>query len=145
MARTKITSAQTVSSVLGYAQITASATTTSTTATQMTGLSITCTIPTLVGNQRVEIEFYCRDAFASGGGIMDVMIWDGTVSTGTFLMSAEPNMPNGSATPCYVKLSSNSISPGSHTFNIGFSHTGGTQANCEAASNYPAWMQVKIV
>lgn len=131
--------------VLGYAQITSTASTTSTSATQMTGMSITCIIPTLVGNQRIEIEFYCRDAFVSGGGIMDVIIYDGTVPSGTFLQSAEPNMPNGSATPCFVKWSGTSLSAGSHTINIGFSHSTGTQANCEAATNYPAWMQVKVV
>lgn len=132
-------------SVLGYAQITATASTTNTAITQVSGLSTTVTIPSLVGNQRIEIEFYCRDAFISGGGIGDIYIVDGTPGSGTVLQTAEPNTPNGSAVPVFMKWSGTSLSAGNHTINIAFSRASGTAFNIEAGATFPSFLQVKVV
>src|SRR5207245_4076341 len=82
---------QVAGSTLGYAQITANITTTSTTVVQATGLTVTVTIPS--GGRRVRITGLASNVGSSG--TVQMSIWDGTVGTGTSL--AQFNSPNALA------------------------------------------------
>lgn len=147
MAETKVAIAELQGNVLGYASSTSTFATTNGTDTQVTSMTASVTIPTLNTNQRIEIEYFCRDAFETGGGILDITIYDGTPGSGTILQTAEPNMPSGNAIIGFVKGSFNNtdLTAGAHTINIGLKKVGGTQANVEAAAAYRMWMQVKVV
>lgn len=145
MAKQKINYQQSSGTTLAYVESSSSFSTTSTTYVQVTSMTATVTIPTLTGNQRVEIEYYTRDAWTQGGGIMDVSIWDGTVGSGTQLQEAEPSTPSGSAVPLLFKYSG-TPSAGSHTFNIGLKKAASpTTAWLECTSAGKMWMSVKVV
>ncbi len=126
---------------LGYAQITADITTTSTTAAQATGLTATVTIP--AGGRRVKITAFTRRITNVNTTDIMLSIWDGTVSSGTQL--SQTNFYNttagaGSTQTCIAIVTPAS---GSKTYNVGFHSAAGT-TKIEAAATYPAFIHVEL-
>lgn len=128
---------------LGYAQITSSFTTTSTSATLVTGLSTTVTIP--AGGRRIEITAYSYATdTTSSGGYAFMSIWDGTVGSGTQLSLSAQRITSASSGSFHIVLASVVPAAGSKTYNVGFHVTAGT-GTLAAAATYPAFILVKAI
>lgn len=128
---------------LGYAQITSNFSVTSSTPTQVTGLSAAVSIPS--GGRRVKVTFQCRDAFRAGGGPFDITLWDGNVVSGTKIQGIQPNTPNGNAqSATLIWVSNVAPSAGAKTYNIGLS-SATNQSTIEASSDSPAFILVEVI
>ena len=132
---------------LGYTQITANFSTTSTTAVQITGLTSTVTVP--AGGRRVKITVYCRDVYNSGTTPMGAFlsIWDGTVGSGTQLQeySMAQNTTSGLAS-VGIMMAVVTPSAGSKTYNVGMrTQTAGGTSNLESGATYPAFILVEAI
>lgn len=126
--------------LLGYAQITTSFTTTSTTAAQVTGLTITVTIP--AGGRKIKITAFTRDLFNTGNTSSVFMsIWDGTVGSGTQL-NATIGFANGGAS-AGIAMAVVTPAAGSKTYNIGLNTAGSGTAQIEAGATFPAFILVE--
>lgn len=127
---------------LGYAQTTTTFSTASVAVVQVTGLTVTVTIP--AGGRRIRITVFGRDANCSVLAFVTFGIWDGPVVTGTLLAT----------TQCYINAVNNTqpvmmsaiVSPsaGSKTYNVGMATSAGT-ALFEQASTYPAFILVEAI
>lgn len=126
---------------LGYAQITASFTG-STTLAQITGLSLTVTVP--AGGRSIEITVYARDIFNATASYDTVSIWDGTVGTGTQLQSGQFYKAAGFAAGSVYVSAVVTPAAGSKTYNVGFQAGAGAPV-FEAAATYPAYILVKSI
>ena len=127
---------------LGYTQVTANITTTSTSSVQAGGLSTTVTIPS--GGRRVRITAYCPFVSNSGGNTDHITIWDGTVGSGTQLVDAITQVAvNGTG---YNMVGSAVVTPaaGSKTYNVGIYTSGGT-LTITAAATSPAYILVEAI
>jgi hypothetical protein len=117
---------------LGYAQITTDFTTTSATPVQVTGLTISPTIP--AGGRRIKITVradYVDNA--TSGGFTTISIWDGTVGSGILLAEIEP--PTDLRQMPVNILASVVPSAGSKTYNVGISTGAGTVTLHSTATN----------
>ena len=126
--------------LLGYAQITANISTTSTSQVQATGLSATVTVP--AGGRSVKISFHAVIA-GSSAAVCVFGIWDGTVGTGTQLQQA-----NQTPTTDSLDFSAVVVAPtaGSYTYNIGYNTTVSTDAcTITAGTTYPAYILVELM
>lgn len=130
---------------LGYAQITTNFNTASTTSVQVTGLTLTVTIP--AGGRRIRITGSTSQLYnqtASKNAYME--IWDGVVGSGTRLQgctnfTVTANTGSGSTIVSVVTPAA-----GSKTYNIGAftDGTGGT-AGVEAGATNPAFILVEAI
>jgi hypothetical protein len=128
---------------LGYAQRTTTFTTAASATWQaVTSLSLSVTIPS--GGRRIKITCFGRDIFKSGGGVLDLAIWDGTVGSGTQIATSEPNLPSGSAAVAYV-CAVVSPSAGSKTYNIGINPGSASAVSLEASSTAPSFILVEVI
>lgn len=126
---------------LGYAQITSNFTTTSTSQVQVTGLTVTVTIP--AGGRRVKITAFARDVYNGSVSYNVLGIWDGAVGSGTLLSAAQ----NGSAannSSTLMAVAVGTPAPGSKTYNVGLNCSAGT-AQLDAAAIYPAFILVELI
>lgn len=128
---------------LGYTQITSNFSTTNTSATQITSLTSTVTIP--AGGRKVKITIFARDMFnATGAAQVFVTLWDGTVGSGTQLSSTTANS-NSSAIPV-ICMAVVTPAAGSKTYNAALHTTNASDAaNFEAAATYPAFILVEAI
>lgn len=130
---------------LGYAQMTAASfTTNSATPVQVTGLTVTVTIP--AGGRRVRISVF-SDGFTGGaaGAVATVSIWDGTVGSGTKLSDAIMASPNTNyLVPCYA-IAIVTPSAGSKTYNVGAQNAGGSTTTIQASTVAPAFILVEAI
>jgi hypothetical protein len=129
--------------VLGYRQISAGATTTSTSVTAITGLSVPVIIPS---NRKVVVSFYIPHAYnTTSTARAEFEIWDGTVGSGTRVASAWAGGNNSfSAFFCEAKAQL-TPSASSKTYNAGwFANNTGT-ATIDAAATYPCYIKVELV
>lgn len=131
--------------ILGYRQITAAVTTTSTTVVAATGLSVPVIVPT---GRRVKITTYSPHVrVGTANKTSQVEIWDGTVGSGTrlnFAVNITIIAINGSAMICEtVTLPATA----SKTYNVGFiSDTGGgVTTTFDAGATAPAYVLVELV
>jgi hypothetical protein len=128
---------------LGYAAITGNFTTTSSTAVQVTGLTLTVTIPS--GGRYVRISSFIRDTYSSASAAWQVSIWNGTVGSGTQLAAMLANNGGGAGVtvPGFVQAV---IQPsvGSQTYNIGALTSAGT-LTLEAGITYPSFILVEAL
>jgi hypothetical protein len=110
---------------LGYTAPVSTFSTSSTTQVQVTGLTVTVTIP--AGGRKVKITVYSPQVGSTGTNLTQTLtLWDGTVGSGTSLVSAinasssvlgyRPNTLMAIVTP----------SAGSKTYNVGMNTTSGT-------------------
>lgn len=119
---------------LGYAQITTSFTHTGdTNSTQVTGLTITVTIPG--GSRLIKVTAFAPGLYNSSNITNSLMtIWDGVVGSGTQLAYGYGNANSSASTSGYV-VALITPSPGSKTYNVGL-RTGNsaTTATIEAGA-----------
>lgn len=128
---------------LGYAQITSSITTTSTSLVQATGLSITCTIPT--GGRRVKITFYSQQITNnSGSNIIPIVLFNGTVGSGTQLQVANVQAYGPQNGGQVDMIFSHIPSSGSITYNIGWEVNAGT-GTIAASTTSPAFILAELI
>lgn len=128
---------------LGYTQITSGFSTSSTTAVQVTGLTVTVTIP--AGGRSIKITAFARDIFStSSAGFMSWSIWDGTVGSGTQLGAGQSNPTNTTGQTMAMAMAITTPSAGSKTYNIGLLTSSGT-ANIEAGTAFPAFILVEAI
>lgn len=130
---------------LGYAQITTSFNTSSSSEVQVTGLSSTVTIP--AGGRKVRITAWASsiqnntlNSYAKMG------IWDGTVNSGTELAYIEYRAAVASQVLPVVVTAIVTPSAGSKTYNVGLSNdasSGTAQINAFAAA--PAFILVETI
>lgn len=128
--------------LLGYDTKTdANFTTSSTSSVQVTGLSVTVTIPS--GSKIIEVIATAGDHFnASGTANYHVMsIWEGTVGSGTEIGSCQFNGSGVDSQACAVARAIYSPSAGSKTYNVSLRTNAGT-AGLEFATTRPGIISV---
>lgn len=131
---------------LGYAQITSNFTTTSTSAVQITGITISVTIP--AGGRRIKITVFTGQlANTSTSQSCTLTLWDGTVNSGTQL-SLVQNITGtttaGTGIAGATMLAVVSPSAGAKTYNAALQVGGGT-GNFTASSGAPAFILVEAI
>lgn len=104
---------------LGYAQITSNFVLSSsqTTPTQITGLSVSVTIPT--GGRSIQVTVYCG-ALQTATGTAVMGLWDGVVGSGTQVGQANSSADNSTVTLQAILTPSS----GSKTYNASVSNSG---------------------
>jgi hypothetical protein len=142
MAKQILDQAQIQGTTLGYAQITSSFTTTSSTAVQVTGLTTTVTIPS--GGRRVRVSVWSAQLSGTAAGNVSIVIYDGTVPSGTQLSLMQHSLPT-SAT-AIGGYASAIITPaaGAKTYNAGIYTSAGTMT-LTAATTWPAYILVELI
>lgn len=129
---------------LGYAQITGNFTTASGTAVQVTGLTITVTIPS--GGRRIKITGFARDIYNTSAAHPSYLsVWDGTVGSGAELAMGQYVDVAGSTGGLGMAIAVVSPAAGSKTYNIGLNTDGTGTAGLQAASTYPAFILVECI
>lgn len=129
---------------LGYAQITSNFSTTNTTATQVTSLTTTVTIP--AGGRRIKITAFGRALYNSASGAAsELSIWDGTVGSGTQLCLVHGFQGGGSGATQGVAIACVTPSAGSKTYNVGLHSQAAGTATLEAGATYPAFILVEAI
>lgn len=129
---------------LGYAQITGNVAITGTTATQVTGLTVTVTIPG--GGRKVKITVQGTWDTSTAAAAMVGTIWSGTVGSGTQLAGVQATT-SGSGVPLpMIVMAVHTPSAGSLTYNFGLQTSSGSDAaNVLAASTSPAFILVEAI
>lgn len=122
---------------LGYVQITSNFSTSSTSPVQVTGLTLTVTIPS--GGRRIRMTAYCT-GLGSASGISVLTVWNGTVGSGTIVAQGNQAASN---TITLATGTSTALS-GSITFNVGLSTTAGT-TTFNASSNSPGYIIIEAI
>lgn len=127
---------------LGYVQTTSNFVTANTSATQVTGVTLTVTIPS--GSRYIKITGYVAAFTNTGAGVGTLTIWDGVVGAGTqlgqFNMASNASAPNeGGVVMAVVQPAA-----GSKTYNLGFHVAGGTGTLNNAATN-PTFLLVEAI
>lgn len=131
------------STTLGYAQITSNFTTTSSSATQVTGLSITVIIPS--GGRRVRVTVWSDYVDnATSGVFVTTSLWQGTVGSGTQLARNEPELGSNSRQVPVIVSSVTTPSAGSVTYNAGLATTGGTGVLAGSTTS-PAYILAELI
>lgn len=139
---TQVTQDEIAGTTLGYAQITSNFATTSTTATQVTGLSVTVSV---AGGRRVKITVTGRTMLNStANAYTTITVWDGTVGSGTQLGSTDFQAYAINAETPAILISAPVPSAGSHTYNVGLHVSGGT-GTLAATSTAPAFILVELI
>ena len=127
---------------LGYAQITSNVSIPSTPLTQVTGLTVTVTIP--AGGRKVKISTYCPDFSNAAVSQSAIQIWDGAVGAGTQLQGADwVHSIAMSLWPSY-QVAIVTPSAGSKTYNVGAKTSSGT-ATYNASSTQPGFILVELI
>jgi hypothetical protein len=127
---------------LGYAQITAAASTASASAVQVAGLTATVIIP--AGSRRIKITAFCPDLGCGSIADVTMTIWDGTVGSGTQLSRAYGYV--AAANQVFPATAMAVVTPaaGSKTYNVGLHTTAGT-ATLDASATFPAFILVEAI
>lgn len=128
---------------LGYTQITTNFSTTSTSAVQVTGLTVTVTIP--AGGRRVKITVGADSMLNTGSGAGAIAsIYNGTVGSGTLLTTSTFSTAAASQQSPLIMIFSHVPAAGSITYNVGFRATANT-ATIEATTTNPAFVLVEVI
>lgn len=130
---------------LGYAQITSTLTTTSTTQVQATGLTTTVTIP--AGGRKVKITAYAAIHVDTNTKAALLSIWDGTVGSGTQLAQDFIVLPAALNDAGFIAIAIITPASGSKTYNVGWKSDpgGGITATLNASSTNPAFILVEAI
>lgn len=127
---------------LGYAQITSNPTNLSSTSpTQVAGLTTTVTIP--AGGRKIEVTAFIPYATAGAAQNIGISIWDGVVGSGTKISEQDYSVGSGGIAGFYV---SGIVTPaaGSKTYNVAGA-VSTNAATITAAATTPAYILVKAI
>lgn len=128
---------------LGYIQLTSNFSTTSISAVQLTGLSLSVTIPS--GGRRIKLTAYIGNPYngTSGDGY-ELTLWDGTVGTGTQLALATNENGIGDA---HFIMCMAVIQPaaGAKTYNVGIRCVLGGIVNTQSSTGSPSFLLVETI
>jgi len=129
---------------LGYAQITTTISTTSTSFVAAPGLSKTVTIPDGGRNVEITVFVYALSNIIAGS-ISIIDLWDGSVGTGTEIQRAQVTSSTNAAGVAVTMVSFvSSPAAGSKTYSVGYRATANsTSINCGAT--FPAFILIKLV
>ena len=127
---------------LGYTQTTTTFSSASVPVVQVTGLTVTVTIP--AGGRKIKITVFGRDANCSVQAYVTFSIWDGTVSSGTQLATTQCFINASGSTQPVMGSAIVTPSAGSKTYNVGMSTSAGT-ATLEQGPLYPAYILVEAI
>lgn len=130
---------------LGYAQIVTNASTTSTSAAQVPGLTLAPTIP--AGGRRVKITAFAEGLYTSTGAAIVIMsIWDGAVGTGTRLTQAKVLPPGAGQPIAATAIAVVTPGAGAKTYNVALETSNASNAaNLEAGATFPAFLLVEAI
>lgn len=131
---------------LGYASIVAFFATPSTTGAQVTGLTVSVTIP--AGGRRVKITAFCPTMYSTTAANAKVVlsIWDGAVGSGTQLAAGNGFGGGGAGATNGLVIAVASPAAGAKTYNVGLAHaTGAGTAQLEAGTGFPAFILVEAI
>lgn len=131
-----------ISNVIGYSQITTSFATTSTSPTQVLGLTATVTVP--AGARKVRITAYSYYLTNSGVANTSMSIWDGTVGSGTLLAQSSITAAGGNYLVPATAIAIVTPSAGTKTYNVALSVSAGT-GTLAAAAAAPSFISVELV
>lgn len=128
--------------ILGYRQITSDFTTTSTSAVQVTGLSVPVIIPTA---RKVKVTVSTGGFFngtAANGALLSA--WDGVVASGTQIAASNGILNTNSASPGIAQAL---VTPSatSKTYNAGAKSISAGTTTVQASSTAPAYIMVELV
>lgn len=126
--------------LLGYRKITSNFSTSSTTATLVTGLNVTV----IATGRRLKLTTFARDIFSTtSAGYMSWSIWDGTAGSGTQLGAGQSNPSNTTGQTMAMAMAWTTPAAGvTKTYTVGLLTSAGS-ANIEAAALYPAFISVE--
>jgi len=127
---------------LGYVSATSNFVTASTTAVQVTGLTVTVTIP--AGGRRVRITGYISKSLNSNISTVTASIWDGTVGSGTQLESWATTHSTASAGTGLNIQAIVQPAAGAKTYNFGILCDTGTETTQMSATS-PGWILVEAI
>lgn len=126
---------------LGYAQITSNITgITSATPVQITGLTSTVTIPS--GVTKVRVTIFIPWVSITGGAVVDITLWSGTVGSGTKLNQSSGYLPSSSGVTSFTLPHIYTPSAGSVTYNAAIDVAANT-ASLNAGTTFPAYILVE--
>lgn len=129
---------------LGYAQITSDFVFATSTATQVTGLSASVTIP--AGSRRIKITAYLgRVELNAGAGTAISEIWDGTVGSGTKLASSWASYGSTGYAVNVTAIAVVTPAAGSKTYNVSIKNSGGSSTTIKASATEPAFILVEAI
>lgn len=128
---------------LGYAQSTTNFSTSSTSATQITGLTAAVTIP--AGSRKIKITLFSGAVYNSTAANPSTLtIWDGTVGSGTQLSRAT-GLEGGSSSSGAIAMAVVTPAAGSKTYNGALHASTSGTATAEAAAIYPSFILVEAI
>lgn len=130
---------------LAYASISADATTTSATVTQVAGLTATVTVPP--GGRSLEITAYGYLRHSTSGEIVTMSIWDGAVASGTQIAQAAWRAAGTNQDASQQAIAFVTPVAGSKTYNVGIKiSNGGTgTGSLLASATNPAFLLIKVI
>lgn len=129
---------------LGYAQITSNFTTLNSTATQVTSLTLSVTIP--AGGRYIKITaFSTTVSNTTSVHTTVVTIWDGTVGSGTQLSESAISVGSNNANYPITTIAVVQPAAGSKTYNVGLNTDGSGTGTYGAAATYPAFLLVECI
>lgn len=132
--------------LLGSTSVTSNIVSASTTAVQVTGVTVTVTIP--AGGRKVVIKGGAKSMFnsTSTGGNVSNELWDGTVGSGTRLAANDSYSSTQNApVSAYIETAPQTVSAGSKTYNMGFYGTTANNKSINGDSTSPIWIAVYLV
>jgi len=127
---------------LGYAQITSNFVTSSTTAVQIPGLSVSVTIP--AGGRRIKITGYVGVSFNSNISTVTYSLWDGTVGSGTQIQLSQNLHAIAGNRLAINMVAVVSPSAGSKTYNLALTPDTGTET-VTVNTTFPAFILVEAI
>lgn len=127
--------------VLGYRQIVSNFTTSSTTAAQVTGISVPVIVPT---GRKIHVSAYLPSIGVTTGTNWNTQLWDGTVASGTQLSSYQGKLGDSTFTTSAFLAQQSTPSSASKTYNLGLTCNPGT-ITAVATSTAPVWLRVELV
>lgn len=127
--------------LLGSTAVTSPFTTTSTTPVQITGFTVTVTIP--AGGRSVLILVTVGELYNTSGGEYGMLtLWDGTVGSGTQIGKCVQNSGTGSqVAPGVIQVIATPVA-GSKTYNLGLNVQAVGTAGIVASATEPATISV---
>jgi len=127
---------------LGYRQIVSNATSTATSAAQITGLTCPVIVPT---GRSVKVTAFGGALYSNtNGASANMTLWDGTVGSGTQLNIAKSQGPTAAVVTPGIVIAQITPASASKTYNAGLHMASAGTATIEASSTAPLFIKVEL-